>query len=60
MNFTTDPDGATVYGRAGNDSLGITVAFNTSTAYGGEGNDTIWLSRGDSQVVYGDAGKRQP
>ena len=56
VNFTTDPDGASVYGRAGNDSLGITVAINTSTAYGGEGNDTIWLSRGDSQVIYGDAG----
>ena len=45
-----------IYGRGGNDSLGITVAFDSSTAYGGEGNDTIWLSRGASNVVYGDAG----
>ena len=29
VNFTTDPDGATVYGRGGNDSLVFTVAFNT-------------------------------
>ena len=54
--FNEDADGASIYGRGGNDSIGITVAFDTSTAYGGEGNDTIWLSRGASQVVYGDAG----
>ena len=41
VSFNEDADGATIYGRGGNDS-GITVAFDTSTAYGGEGNDTIW------------------
>ena len=56
VNFSSDADGASVYGRAGNDFFGITVAFNSSTAYGGEGNDTIWLSRGDALIVYGDEG----
>ena len=56
VSFNEDADGATIYGRGGNDSLGITVAFDSSTASGGEGNDTIWLSRGSAQVVYGDEG----
>ena len=29
LNFNVDADGATVYGKGGNDSLGITVSFNT-------------------------------
>ena len=56
VSFNEDADGASIYGRGGNDSLYITVAFDSSTASGGEGNDSIWLSRGSAQVVYGDAG----
>ena len=42
--------------KSGNDSLGITVSFNTSTMYGGEGNDTIWISKGASAYLQGDLG----
>ena len=35
VSFNEDADGATIYGRGGNDSLGITVAFDSSTASGG-------------------------
>ena len=47
VNFTTDMSGATVYGKGGNDSLGITVSVNTRP-FGGSGNDTLWMTKGVS------------
>ena len=52
VSFNEDADGATVYGRGGNDSLGITVAFDSSTASGGEGNDTINGGQGNDIAIY--------
>ena len=56
INFTTDADGAVVYGKGGNDSLGITVSVNTSTLSGGSGNDTLWMTKGVSAYLTGDLG----
>ena len=56
VNFTTDLDGAVVYGKGGNDSLGITVSINTSTLSGGAGNDTLWMTKGVSAFLQGDLG----
>ena len=35
VNFSTDLSGGVVYGKGGNDSLGITVSVNTATLSGG-------------------------
>jgi len=57
-NFTmenTGGDGATVYGRGGDDT--IVAAMGTGEIYGGDGNDTIdSSSNGYGRPVYGEAG----
>ena len=35
VNFSADTDSAEIYGQRGNDSLGLTISFNTSTMSGG-------------------------
>ena len=45
INFSSDADGAEIYGQGGNDSLGFTASLKTSTVSGGTANDTIWISK---------------
>ena len=56
INFSSDADGAEIYGQGGNDSLGLTASLNTSTVSGGTANDTIWISKGTAYKAYGDLG----
>ena len=50
LNFTADAVGAKVYGKGVNDSLGLTISFNTSTMSGGAGNDTVYLTKDQASL----------